>query len=302
MPPFCGKVLYKTEESQVLIPFIFDFVGSDRMSNDLRDIQKVETSLIRIVADICDRHELTYFLDCGTLLGAVRHSGPIPWDDDADLMMPVEQIPLLAEYIRQEAPQCTFESAYTNIYHPLPWAKIRMNGTTSMPIAQKTLPIHWGICIDIFPLVAIKNTSASRKLALFRYKTAKKLLYSLISGFDNSTKTGDKLLGIFSAKFRNRLAKRYLNRIGSVGSEGKGTFFFSMPMDKMMFPSEYIYDGQKHFLTYDGYDFRVPADPDRYLTLLYGDYMTPPLDKRQGHERQSGQIIWDTDRDYREYL
>lgn len=119
----------------------------------LRRLQLGELDILNEFVRICEKHNLTYYLVGGTLLGAVRHQGFIPWDDDIDVGMPREDYDRFAQIAVQElAPHYFYQSPDTDPCYFLSYAKIRKNGTEIYEERFKNAKFHKGIFIDIFPL------------------------------------------------------------------------------------------------------------------------------------------------------
>lgn len=119
----------------------------------LRRLQMAELEILKEFVHICEEHDLRYYLVGGTLLGAVRHQGFIPWDDDIDVAMPREDYDRFAEIAPQElAPQYFYQCPDTDPYYFLTYAKVRKNGTAVYEERFKKAKFHKGIFIDIFPL------------------------------------------------------------------------------------------------------------------------------------------------------
>lgn len=127
-------------------------------NEQLRQLQLAEHKMLCDFAKICDKHNLTYFLDFGTLLGAVRHQGFIPWDDDVDVTMPVEDYKKFLKIAQEELGDEYFlQTSDTDIDFHYSFAKIRKNGTTFFRKQFKEWNVHQGVWIDIFPIVNVNS-------------------------------------------------------------------------------------------------------------------------------------------------
>jgi lipopolysaccharide cholinephosphotransferase len=119
---------------------------------DLERLQRHQLQVALHVRNLCERHGIRYFLVAGTLLGAVRHQGFIPWDDDLDIGMLREDYDRFIELAQNELPEDYFVQTYmSDPFMPLPYAKIRVNGTVLREVASRDCQWHSGIFIDIFP-------------------------------------------------------------------------------------------------------------------------------------------------------
>ena len=120
------------------------------MEDKLRRLQLCELAILDEFVRICEKYDLRYYLVGGTLLGAVRHQGFIPWDDDIDVAMPRQDYDRFAP--KELAPQYFYQSPNTDPYYFLTYNKIRKNGTEVYEERFKDAKFHKGVFIDIFPL------------------------------------------------------------------------------------------------------------------------------------------------------
>ena len=128
--------------------------------------------------DFCEENGIVYFIDAGTLLGAVRHQGFIPWDDDIDVCMDVKNYRKFLRIARKRLPERYFLQNYkTDPKVDFMWSKIRMNGTTSMYRNRMNYDIHWGICMDIFVLAGVRKSQLGRNLQQWSWSTIVLLLH-----------------------------------------------------------------------------------------------------------------------------
>lgn len=121
----------------------------------MKQLREIQIRMLDVFVDICEKHQLKYWLDGGTLLGAVRHKGFIPWDDDIDVAMPIEDYNKFLEIAQKELPKDIFlQNNKTDTGYNEFFSKLRDNNSTFIEINEgPTNKYHQGIYIDIFPMV-----------------------------------------------------------------------------------------------------------------------------------------------------
>lgn len=246
---------------------------------NLRTCQLKQLEILKVVDGICRRHSIGYWLDGGSILGAVRHQGFIPWDDDIDIGMTLEDLQRFEEVAPAELPSHLFlQTPETDPQTKEPIVKVR--DLNSLYIERgDTFQIDYkkGIYIDIFPFVPYPDISAQTTKSIVKNISKS---YSILHHFHRyslrSTAEffwfGTKLIllraawAIICATHR----KPYWGNVPEQNGPGKRHAHNSI------FPLRHI--------SFEGSDFSAPNNPDAYLTELYGDYMTlPPVEKRQVH-------------------
>lgn len=260
----------------------------------LRALQLKKLDSIHEVERICEKHSLRVFLDYGTLLGAIRHGGYIPWDDDIDLCMPVSDYNKFLEIAEGELDKRFFmQTEKTDPPYSLPFIKIRTNGTTDLYIPWKNKKIHQGLSLDIFTVFPLAN---NKLLRFIQYKAA--MIYKLTykGRVFNSNK------GIYYLQKFLCLAPKFWRAVSyplfAKYSEEKATHFSHLIEEpKGLFKKEDLFPLVP--LKFEDKEYPAPQNYHAFMTSVYGDYMTPPPEEeRTGHEG----FIVDLERSYEEYL
>ena len=118
----------------------------------LRKVQLLQLKIAKEIKRICDKNNIDYILDSGTLLGAVRHKGFIPWDDDMDIAMTREEYNRFIDVAKIELGEEYFLQTWdTDNNYPMPFAKVRLNDTRYIENVFENANMHQGIYVDIFP-------------------------------------------------------------------------------------------------------------------------------------------------------
>lgn len=280
----------------------------NRLDGDtpLRQAQLVMLRLLKSFHAICEEHGLRYWLDAGTLLGAVRHGGFIPWDDDVDVLMPRDDYARFCAIAADELPfDMFFQTPETDPGFSCPWVKIR-DRYSHLDEATGPYPYSQAIFIDIFP--AVQETTRQHAWRNF---------YSLLPPLrkkpdplspDVPLKSNLKRLAFGSLQL-GFLALTAIPPIRSLFSayfdKGEKQWAYEPPIRwTNRFPDDMVFPLRK--IRFEDSDFWGPADPDRYLRDYFGDYMVPPPPERRisehaidaiypiGPNPHSSGLKWDT--------
>lgn len=270
----------------------------------LRELQLVELEMLHDIKMLCEKYGLRYYLDYGNLLGAVRHGGFIPWDDDIDITMPYADYVKFLEISREEFGDKYFlQTSDTDTNYYRSYARIRKNNTTFMDAYNLKWDIHHGVWIDIFPLVEI-NPGIEYKIKRLIMQVSNYILMDNyfqihIDEFEEKLgKLGAKLVRLFHKIPRGARVKlkNWLQRPIYTAKNKKGLTIVWMAITEY-YPSD-IYAGSEKIF-FEGEEFDVPAQFRKKLEIAYGDYMKlPPVEQRKGH---GGSIIIDLDNNYTKY-
>ncbi len=243
----------------------------------LREAQLIMLEMLIEFDTICKKHHLQYWLDSGTLLGAVRHQGFIPWDDDIDLSMPFEDYMKFQEIAQTElSDNIFFQTKQTDEKFLFDYIKLRSNKASIVEFHEKDNEVeyHQGVFIDIFPMFALPNTEFHKNY----YNDVFKLIRDT-SAVSLHTPDGKNLPEV-REKLVESLACMHQ---GWEKEESKVIYGGEMPDVAAWFDQSKIFPLKK--IKFEGLEFPVPHDPDHYLGSIYTfNFMElPPLDKRMIH-------------------
>lgn len=251
-------------------------------TTQLDGLKKVELNILKAFIDICTRLNLRYYVLGGTMLGAVRHQGFIPWDDDIDVGMPRQDYEILLDKGQALLPDGLFlQTHVTDPDYPANFAKIRDSRTTFVEASLKNCAIDHGIYIDVFPLDFYPDNG----IQAFERK---KLLLSLrltdafsTTGMKAKTKLVRCVSRVLYPSIKGAVKKRE-ELFRSVTQGEKIANHCGAWGKKEIVPAHWY--GQGTDLTFEGLTVKAPDDYHSWLTQVYGDYMQlPPEDKRIPH-------------------
>ena len=250
------------------------------MQSELAGIWKTEIEILDEIADVCKKHNLKYSLAYGTLLGAVRHQGFIPWDDDVDIIMPRDDYRRLVS-IWEKASSDDYLLVNKEKYDDFSqnFTKIVRNHTTFIEFEnEKKLSYPKGIFVDIFPVDCMPHRWLLRKIQFAA--CAIELLYSreYTSKDAGSIKIAERILLSVPHEWRLKIRKA-ANRFIQRWKTGHPFCHQTIKTCKQMFPSCTL----SGFTTasFCGKEYQTVQNAEALLRLWYGDYETlPPESER----------------------
>ncbi|MBU5592427.1 LicD family protein [Clostridium sp. MSJ-4] len=267
---------------------------------ELRQCQLIILRILKVVDHICTKHSLTYWLEGGTLLGAVRHGGFIPWDDDLDISMPREDYEKFLAIAKDELPEDLFaQNLQSTEFAGNTWTQIK--DRKSMIILSEDAKYHQGLYMDIFPMDVYSDNFFKRNL----YEKIHKFFYIRVQAINaplkkpffkgsNFIKNVIRLIfkivffifAIFDYnKIYNMNLKSREKRIESMKKNPKTNYGYATDVLNWenIFRFEDIFPVKR--IKFEDGEFCVPNDYHAVLTSLFGsDYMDmPPEHKRVQH-------------------
>ena len=254
---------------------------------DIQSLKRIQIEILKTVVDFCEKHNINYWLDFGTLLGAVRHKGYIPWDDDIDIGMLREDYDKFLRLFNAENERYKCYSYENNKEFLYKFCKV-LDTKTILYEPDKT-GSKLCVNIDVFPYDNVPNSKLAKKL--FKKRDRYNVLITL-------QKHRGKVKGNFVRRFVVSLIKLFI-KIFPQGSFIKKSIRNAKTFSKT--EAEFVCDftGTCDTYTYDkalfkefiniefeGQMYKIPKNYDKILTVKYGDYMIlPPVEKRGSHHK-----------------
>jgi len=266
----------------------------DKKRLEIDEIKAYSLEVLCAIRDVCEAHGINYSLTGGTLIGAVRHMGFIPWDDDIDVMMPRPDYDRFIRLVTEEegVPFRLLCAERCGEAYPYPFAKACHPDTVLIERRMQTPGAELGVYVDIFPVDGVGDTmsAAVRRCKRFQfwhglkvcknwttYRTSK-----LRKWYYEPFRYGCYLLSkLFTRRFIDRKLDRFARKkpFATTAYAGRlvGDFGSKEIAPRALFETT-------HTVEFEGQAFRAIVDHDTFLTNLYGDYMTlPPAEKQVTH-------------------
>lgn len=247
----------------------------------LKQVQQTELSILKEVAAFCEEKNINYCITSGTLLGAVRHNGFIPWDDDIDISMPRADYERFLAYANDFIDGYEIVSTKLNNQYPIAIAKVRKSGTVMKEPSMAHLDINHGVWIDIFPLDKVKNVDKLKHRAHIFNLLTTVINYKLKISIPTKIKT--KLicmfLGLFSVKTLDKIRTKVMTSEEKTDAKKYTSFASNLGPSKLLFDEDVYFPFEK--IKFEDNFFFAPAKSEVWLKSAYGDYvMLPPEHER----------------------
>lgn len=278
----------------------------------MTEVQEVILDIFKVTADICERHQIPYFAIGGTCLGAVRHKGFIPWDDDLDIAIPIQYFDKFWKIAEKELPPeyqtytCKKVKTYDKIFG-------KIHNVETAYIEKKEVGLqkaYKGIFIDIMPISAIPDDPKEREEFYVNVRKYKEL--NFIRRFPFRAMRSKRWKRSLRRKLKwilmrpfvlisryDHYSKIWFDLLSGYpfGSTALTGYTWSKNIRKYTFPAEF-FDSMVD-LPFEDTTIRCPARYDEYLTAQFGNYMElPPEEKRVSHHTETV----DVHKSYRQYV
>lgn len=268
------------------------------MADSLRKHQLVMLDLLEEVDRICKKHNISYQLFAGTALGAVRHQGFIPWDDDLDIVMMRPEYERFMEVAPGEVKERFFVQREFMEHWPMFFSKMRLNNTTALEkYHARDDKMHQGVYIDIFPCDNLSDNGFIRKLQFYASKIIiAKSLY--LRGYETNSK-GKKIF----MQICRVLPRKPLHALCTLQKNKRTQMVHTFlgggaRYEKSVYQREWFADTKNAL--FEGEEYPVSAHVEKLLENLYGDYMRIPEESERACKTHVAFL--DLEQPYTEYL
>lgn len=264
----------------------------------MNELQEKLLESLKELIRVCEKHNLRYYLFGGSCLGAVRHKGFIPWDDDLDVAMPRPDFNKLMKLKDEFKEPFFLQNQKTDKAYPYTFAKIRNSSTTFLETAFAHHNINHGVYLDIFPLDGMKRKGFDQPKTLKPYLMWFMWYFTYLGHLWMPLRLRKLYLDIplnlvaliFTPFILGNWMSKLLSKYAQSTPYEKATLvgpYLTMYFNRDSFKKEIFGEGVD--ATFEGLKVKLPSDYKSYLTQIYRNYMKlPPVEKQKGHHYQSG--------------
>lgn len=273
--------------------------------NELRDFQLKSLEMLLYFKKICDENNLLFYFCGGCCIGSLRNKGFIPWDDDVDVFMPREDYERLNEVWEKCADTKRYSCLRTNkdMFVGNIFTTIVDNNTTFIRPNQVNLDIPKGLVIDVFPLDGCPSSRFARKMQKFWALIFSLYLAQLVPENHGKAVTliGKLMLGIVPSKSIRYKIWKFAEKHMSKYKIEDCKFITELCAGPGYMKNEYPKEAFESavYKEFEGYMMPIPVGYHEYLTMAFGDYMTPPPEDKQVAHHDV--IFYDLDNSYKKY-
>jgi lipopolysaccharide cholinephosphotransferase len=271
-------------------------------SQNVREVQNKILEIMKYIDRLCRENGIIYYIMGGTALGAIRHGGFIPWDDDLDIFMTPDQYEKFKEAFDKEKNDTILIQEWRTTPNYLEYAKVRMNGTTFIEEAFKDRKdMHQGIYVDIMILHKVPDNQWIQKLVYYESKFV--TLYALSQRNWKPKNKGQVIvlnsLKFMPCKWMAKVCYRCIYKYDSMEKGYKYCYWITPAKFKNgLFDANFFEDPVD--IPFEDTKLLGSKRIKKYLEYRYGDYMKLPSE--ESRKAAVHAFIFDTQRDYKEYI
>ena len=261
---------------------------------DFRKLQLLELDMLIELDRVCKDNDITYQIWAGTQLGAVRHKGFIPWDDDIDVVMlreEYEKFKIVTDQLNHDI--CYFQDHDNDPEYRWQYGKLRRTGTKYIRLGQEHIKCKTGVFIDIFPLDDVPISIFGQMLQDFHCFVLRKILWSEVGKYNEK----GILKWIYMALskipieyvfrqiewYANRSNSKSPNKVRTLCYTSIGKLYYKHPLNERYGMPKKWFNRTRSF-EFEGKEFIGLEDYDEYLRYSFGNYMElPPMQERVQH-------------------
>lgn len=256
-------------------------------NEELRQMRLIQLDLLQEIDRICKKRNIKYAIIAGTLLGAVRHKGYIPWDDDADTAMLRDEYLKFREACKTEldTTKFFFQDHVTTPGYRWGFGRLMRKDTLYVRLNQEHMPYTQGVFVDVFPMDGVPDNYLLRCIHCFKCFCVRKTMWSAVGKFSDERPFMRKWFSLLYKIPEKTLYKVYEHLIKTSNKkETEYVRILTFPTPNKTFGYKRKWYSETSPIDFEGITFDGIKDYDGYLTFKFGDYMTlPPESERQGH-------------------
>lgn len=251
----------------------------EKLSKD--EVKKRALAVMQYLHETCENNNIYYVLSSGSCLGAVRHKGFIPWDDDIDVFVPRAHYDRLIDALNSGEGQ--FRAlTYTNCEgYYYPFCKLVDTQTFSQQDGYNPIQ-SMGLFVDIFPVDGLPSDVKVREKHIRKARRYARLILikNAVHTPNPIRNIAKRMVGSF---FKSESLCRKVNDLALKYSEQTSEYAMDIVWGTKPFLNEYI--KERILVPFEDHHFYIPKNYDGYLKTIYGDYMKlPPIEKRTSHD------------------
>lgn len=271
------------------------------MNQTVRDVQDKILETMLYIDRLCRANNITYHIMGGTALGAVRHGGFIPWDDDLDIFMTPSEYEKFKKAFISEKNKKFIIQEWKTVSGYLEYAKVRMNGTTFIEESFKNKKMHHGIYVDIMILHKLPSNKFIQKKIYYQSKFV--TLYALSQrNWKPKTSVQNlilKSLKILPCRLIAKWCYKNIYKYDNLARDYCWCYFITPAKFRSGIFEKDFFDKFEE-VSFEGHMLLGPAKIKEYLEYRYGDYMKLPSEEHQKAAVHA--MVYDVEKDYSEYL